>query len=285
MSLPRQPIPGAGPSILATALLLCALSLSVLLPSPAAAGGWTQPQDDYYLKVWGRALSGKGAYLGDGEVVDIEPFVDLQLNVYGEYGVTDTWTVLFFGVPSAYATALTDTFYVGPLGLGVRRALSTADLKLAAEFRYALEPGVGDDDLLAAPGEASGDVRYQPAIENQRGEVELQLGHGLSFGWVTLAAGMRFNSASGVDHAVLGGAQLGVSLGRWQLEVHLNTYQPLGEVVATNASGVGQTRYIGAGLGVGFRFGDGVGAVVAFDGASAQSNAASPSYQAGLELF
>ena len=275
--------PSRGALVVAT--LLGGLLTGLLLPSAAAAGGWTQAQDAYYLKLWGRAISGDGAYDVDGEVVAIERFYDLQLNVYGEYGVTDDWTALFFGVPTGYANALTDTLYLGPLGVGVRRALLSRDLKLAAELRYGFESGVGGEDVLSRPGEPRGQVVYVPAIDNHRGELELQAGHGLSFGWVVASAGMRLNSEDGVDHAVIGGVQLGFQLGRFQLELHLQTYQPLGDVRVTNASGVGQTRYVGGGLGVGYRFGESVGAVAGLDGGAARSNAVSASYLAGLELF
>ena len=55
--MPDSPTaPALAPALL---LALCA----AFAPSPAAAGGWTQPQDAYYLKVWGRLISGDRAYV------------------------------------------------------------------------------------------------------------------------------------------------------------------------------------------------------------------------------
>lgn len=258
--------------------------LSALPCSRASAAGWTQPEDAYYLKLWGRMLKGSRAFGHDGELVDTQPFTDLQLNVYGEYGVTDAWTALFYGTPTGYVTSIADTWFVGPLGLGVRRALLRADLRLAVEARYALEPGIGDLDVFAQPGQASAEIVYVPVVDNHRGELELQLGHGLSFGWLSAALGMRFNAADGIDHAVIGGAQLGFRSGSFQFELHVQTYQPLGDVTRTNASGAGQTRYVGLGIGIGYRFGDGFSVIVGADGGPARSNAAAAPLLAGIEL-
>lgn len=268
-----------------TALSSLSLLTLCLWPSGAKAAGWTQPRDGYYLKVWARGLFGDQAMDAEGEVVPVEGYRDLQLNVYGEYGVTDHWTAVFFGTPSGYASAERDTFYVGPLGLGLRRALLTGAWKLAAEAQYALESGIGDENLFAPPDAGDETYLYIPAVDNHRGELQLQLGRGLPFGWMSFAAGGRLNSAKGIDHAVSASAQLGWQVSqRWQLQFNLQTYQPLGDVEVTNVSGVGQSRYYGFGLGVGYRFGDRIGVVAAFDGGGAQSNAATPSLQAGVEL-
>lgn len=265
--------------------LLLALALLAWLPAPAAAGGWTQPRDDYYLKVWARGLFGSKAYDADGAAVSIEPFRDVQLNYYGEYGLTDRWTVVAFGTPTAYARVVRGTFYVGPMGLGVRRALSTGPWKIAAEAQYGLESGIGRRDLRVTADRPSGEIAYFPSVHNHRGELQLQLGKALPFGWLSLTAGARLNSGVGIDHALLGDAQLGYQASaRLQLRINLQTYQPLGSVRRVNASGVGQTRYLGFGLSLSYRFGDGIAAVAGVDGGLARSNAGALPLQLGVEL-
>ncbi len=257
-----------------------------LVSSVAWAGGWTQEEGAYYAKVWGRALVGENGYFADRESRTLaDPFTDLSLGVYGEYGLTPGWTLLATGAPVGYASAGEGSaLYVGPLVGGVRRAILTGDVRLAVEGRYGFAPGVGDKVVGQGVVEGQPYV-YRPALLNHQGELELQVGWGWGGGWLSGSAGAQASSAEGVDPAVIGSFQVGVKA--WDafvFDMQLWLREPLGDVTDTNVAGVGQTRYLGVGLGASWWFSQSWGLRLGLEGVFyAASNAAAAPLTLAIE--
>lgn len=265
-----------------TALVCAALALSVMVPASAHAKAWTPSEGDGYAKVWLRGLFGNSAFFADGSVKPVESFQDVSLRHYIEYGLTNDWTLLSHGAPAGFASYdANSTAYVGPIAVGVRRGFRAGPVQLGAEFQYGFAPPLGNTDLAAA----GSPVSYRPAVQNHFGVGELQAGYDLGWGWMVGSAGFQFNSADTVDPAITGFAQLGVKLtDAWLVDAHAGVYQPVEEVTVTNVSGVGQTRYIGFGLGVSWWMSESIGLSAGVDGAAAtQSNASTPSFTTGVQ--
>jgi hypothetical protein len=265
-----------------TRVILAALALVLLIPATADAKAWTQPEGDTYAKVWLRGIFGSDAFLADGTIADSESYQDVSLRHYVEYGLTDDWTLLTYGAPAGLASyGNNSSAYVGPLALGVRRGFIDGPVQLAAEAHYGYAPRAGDKDLAPQGALES----YRPAVETHFGVGELQVGYGLGWGWMVASAGFQWNSAEEVDSAVIGFSQLGVKLTEtWIVEAHSSIYEPLGDVEETNVSGVGQTRYLGFGVGVSWWVTEAFGLNAGIDGAVyAESNAAAPSFSLGME--
>lgn len=273
--------------------------LTWLLAAPAFAAGWTQPAGETYAKLWLRGLLGSAAFDSDGDSVGTTAYRDIQLNFYAEHGLSEDWTLIGFGAPVGYAHTATDsrrndtdTFYMGPMGVGGRYRLLRGEWNAASELRYAYAPAVGDRVLPLDAESTSAELErtrlpYRPALENHAAQLQLQLGRGLgTWGWISAYAGFQLNSAASMDHAVTGFAQLGATPWAWlTVDLHVTTYQPIGEVTSINVSGVGQTRYVGIGIGITGWLSDDVGLHAGADGAFlAYSNAATPSLMLGVEL-
>ena len=194
---------------------LGALGLLVLGLAPAGvaqAGGWTQPQGDYYVKIWERSVIGTGLFDVDGEIFDAgRSYADHALNVYGEVGFTDAWTVMVSSTPVGMSTFDgVSTPYVGATALGVRRALIASDNRLAASVMMGYAPAIGETTL--GEGEAEGrSFVWIPAVQNPFLEAQLEYGRGFSWGWVTAGGGLRANGRSDMDPAAVGSAQIGRS--------------------------------------------------------------------------
>ena len=267
----------------------------LLVPGTADAGGWTQPKGEYYLKVWDRTLVGTRAYLSTGlrdTQRGLPRYQDHQLNVYFEYGIIDQLTLVAVATPVGWASmAGNSTAYIGPIVAGLRWGFFQKKVKLALEGHYGYAPGVGDGLLFDMTFPQGGGVQeriiYKAAIENHRGELQFQLGHGFSFGsWITAHVGVRFNSNDTIDTALTGFVQYGHKFKRpWVLEGHITVREPFGDVVLTNIPGVGQTRYMGVGLSPSYWFTEHVAIMVGVDGVFyASSNAATPSIMLGVEV-
>jgi hypothetical protein len=264
------------------AIAISLLSPALLGPSTAHAKAWTQPEGDGYAKVWARGIFGGDAFAADGSIEPSKTYQDVSLRHYVEYGLTDDWTLLSYGAPAGFAAyGDNSTGYVGPLALGIRRGFIDGPVQLAAEVHYGYAPPVGDDDLAAQDAALS----YRPAVDTHLGVGELQVGYGLGWGWMVASVGFQWNSADEIDSAVTGFAQLGAQLAEaWTAETHLALYEPLGDVEVTNVSGVGQTRYLGFGLGLSWWMTESLGLSVGLGGAVAtKSNASTPSLTTGVE--
>lgn len=257
---------------------LCALALA---PSAAHAGGWTQPRGAYYLKLWVRSLFGSRGYFTDRAARPLgATYQDHALNLYGEYGLTSDWTLVAFARPVGHASfGDSATAYMGELAAGARRGLLRGRVNLAVEAHASVTPDVGERVLGAGVVEGRSFV-YVPTASTARFDAELQAGLALgAWGWVTAAAGARFYTRDAIDHALYGSLQFGVqtSFGL-QLMATATTQQPLGHVVATNAAGAGQTRYVSYGLDASFWFTRRWAVTAGFAGALlVESNAATPS--------
>lgn len=269
---------------LATLIVIAAVSVPT---EEAHAGGWVQAPGAYYLKVWDRALIGSGVYRADGETFTGPSYMDHQVSVYAEAGVTEELTLLAALTP--FGRARVDgrtTTYMGPMVVGTRLGLLRGSVPLALEFHYGVEPGVGRT-LYEVEDAENGVVRYDPSVFNHRTELQLQVGRGFrirqSNAWFSASLGARINTE--YREALTAFVQVGVMPGRFVMDLHFQAYEPFfAELEETNIAGVGDTRYLGFGLSVGVRLTDHVGLSLGFEGVLyAQSNAATPSLLLALE--
>ncbi|MFT4977026.1 MAG: hypothetical protein ACI8S6_002931 [Myxococcota bacterium] len=259
------------------------MMLIILLSSAAFAGGWTQPAGAHYLKVWSRTLVGTDGFFADGSIASLDPetrYRDLSLGIYGEYGITDAWTLALVTTPLGHTRLPDDSgLYSGLTMLGARRALLTGDLRLAVEAR------AGGVPTQTSPRTTGADDAWfwQSVVPTAQAEAELQAGFGWSQNWVTASAGGRWQGADALAPSIIGLVSIGRSGKRLMPSLQVSTVQPLQEVTAANISGAGQTRYIGVEPGLGIRLGEHLSAVVGLGGAlAAQANAAAPSLSVGL---
>lgn len=269
------------------------------VPTAAHAGGWTQPEGACYAKLGARFIVGNGAYQAQSlrDVrADVVNYGYFLTEFYGECGVHDQITAVIFGSPFGYASAGgADTAYIGPLGVAVRvdPFAMTGDTRFAFQLDYSYAPSVGEEILFEEMVPMSPNPRtfYNPVRENHYGQLTLQLGHGFVIsdsvnGWFNIGAGVRLNSASDMDHAIIALPQLGFTFWDWfGFEIGFPLYEPFGaEVVETNISGAGQTRYLGIGLKFSAWFNEHIAAYVGLEGvAYASSNAATPTFIVGVE--
>lgn len=100
-----------------------------------ALAGWTQPAGSHYVKGGARGIVGDTAFPSypispaqegtDG--VEIGRYQDWALQLYGEYGVTDSLTVVFQGTPVGWsALEGAGTVYTGQLKAGCATGCSPA---------------------------------------------------------------------------------------------------------------------------------------------------------------
>ncbi len=258
-----------------------------LAAAPALAAGWTQPEGAHYAKVWTRLLVGQNLFDADGGTAELpDGFRDVAVNLYGEYGLTDTVTLVGFANPYGHAAydGGDSTHYAGFFGGGVRLGRAVGPLRLAGEVRYGYAPDVGAD--VIGTGTAEGVPFFlAPTVETHRIEGELQVGAGLPFGWLAASLGARGYSASAISPAVTGFAQLGWQISpRWVVDLHTNLHQPVDAVEVVNVLGAGQTAYLGVGVSGTWWFLDRLGLHAGIEGvAYAQSNASTPTLTLGLE--
>jgi hypothetical protein len=232
-------------------ILTRTLALALLLsPLEALAWGWSQPRGAHYLKVWNRSLLGSRAYFADGTARALPSgFGDHQLNYYFEYGLTDRLTLVSHGSPIGYSVHNGDSAaYTGPLQIGARYGLLQGTWNFAVEAHGGYTPPVGERALGVGAVEGR-PFTYVPTVETGLLDGELQLGRGIGRGWITAHAGFRWFSRSGLDPVVFGGVQGGYTFAfGLQVSLSVQTHQPIGAVTVTNATGAGQTRYVGFGL-------------------------------------
>lgn len=274
------------------------IPLLMAFSTTALAGGWTQPDGGHYLKVWSRALVGGAGFFEDGAVVPLSPettYRDVNLNLYGEYGITDDWTVTVSAAPVGYAALSAEgdlglglvapsgsNLYSGLMLVGARRALLTEAVRLAVEGRAG---GTLPQDTALGGGIIDGDTVWfwRSAVPTAQAELELQAGYGWGRSWVTAAVGGRYQSAAELLPSMLGGVSVGRSGERVSLSFGVSTVQPLGPVEDANISGAGQTRYIGVEPGVAVKLTERLSLVASVGGAPlAQANAATPAFNLGF---
>ena len=269
-----------------------ALVLALLaFPATARAGGWTQEEGEYYLKIWNRTMVGQIAYTADalrhGE--RIPRYQDYQLNAYAEIGIHERVTWIGSMTPIGWASIDgRSTTYAGPLITGTRIGLVRGNTPFAIQLSYGYAPRFGTEVLYDPRdvGERERRIIYQAAIENHLGEVQLQLGHSYrarnTSAWLSASLGVRLNSA--FEHALTGLVQLGFSR-RVDWDIHVTFYEPMFQTIeATNASGVGDTRYLGIGVGVTYMLNEHIGINASVDGVFyAGSNAGTPALTLGIE--
>ncbi len=261
-----------------TALLLTGLLL--LAPSTAFAGAWTQPDGDYYAKIWGTALFGEAAFGLDGDTVPTESYRLITLSAYGEYGLSDDLTLVGKATPIGAATHGDESNpFVGTFLAGLRQRFVDGPVQLALEMRAGGAPGFGGRDL--AP---EADYDFRPTVQTAQFESELQIGIAMPIGWFSMSLGPRFNSA--FEDEVIGFAQVGVGpFGGFVIDLHTTFNEPLDELETLNVTGAGNTRYLGFGLGLSWWPTDAVGFHAGFDGAVyAQSNAETAPILLGVEF-
>lgn len=266
---------------------------SLLDSSSASAGAWTQEQGDFYLKIWDRTLVGQLVYTSDAlHFAQRTPrYQDHQLNIYGEVGVHPRLTLVTALTPIGWASIGGEsTSYVGPLTVGARVALHRGQLPIAIEAHYGFAPGTGDvifDEVRVGNDDRPRRLVYEPAIENHRGEIQLQIGRSFRVrqtnAWFAGSVGVRINSH--LRHALTGLVQLGFSR-RIDWDVHVMLYEPgFQPVEVTNIPGVGDTRYLGFGVGIEIDVHERVAIVASADGIFyAASNAATPALNLGFAV-
>ena len=238
-----------------------------------ALAGWTQPDGGHYAKAGVRGIVGDQVFptwpitplQGGTDGVVIGEYADWAVQFYGEYGLTDDWTVVVQGTPVGHSRLLDErTVYTGVLKAGVRRSLVSGKHNLSAQLDAGYTPPVGEVDLLASPIlDANLLALPYRFIPTQSGaEVAATLGHGVGFGqnWFAGAAGATWFSNAELDPAVTGYAQVGRTTrraNRWDLLVPFKA--PLGDSPHTNVTGVGNTHYVGLNLSYTLTWGQGWG--------------------------
>lgn len=264
------------------------IALSLLLSGPAYAGGFTQSEGGYYVKAWSRSLIGTKAFDTTGELVELPAsFSDHALNFYGEYGLTREVTLLMQATPFGYSKYDdVSTLYAGTLALGVRHALWTGSQPLALEVRAGGRPAVGDDALGSGTLD-TGPYVVRATLPTLFFDVELQAAAGFGPGlWVSAAAGARLFSRDGLSPALVSNLQFGWSSSfGLVLDLHAQAYFSVQRPDVIDVLGVGQTDYIGVGVGVAYWMTSGFGVTLGADTAPlARANAGTVPIQVGVQL-
>lgn len=266
-----------GKAVVVVAAFIAVLSLHC----PAAfAAGWTQPPGESYTKIWGTRVAGTNAYTLTGDA-PTQPMSLTRLSIYHERGFTPDITFVASAVPVGWATyGDATTGYVGPILGGARLRIFAATAQVALEVRLGGDPGLGDVDLATAE-----EFEFRPSVRRFVSEHELQLGLPLSgWGWFAASVGSVVPGNRRVAPAVTGFIQVGgVFLRRIVADVHVTSRYAI-RLEELNASGAGDTRYIGAGFGVSYKLTDHFAVNAGLDGGAAKANIAAPVVSLGVEL-
>ncbi len=276
------------------ARLLSVLAVGcVLLPAHAFAGGWTQPEGAYYFKVWDRTLVGRRIFVTERTTARLpDAYQDHQLNVYGEYGVTDDLTLTLNSAAVGLAVVGDESrFYTGGAGIGARYRLTRSAISTSIEVQVGARPSSGTLASGTVSVQQGADIvlksyEAEPSVGTAHGSLELQVGYSLPFLWLTATTGVRGFTNSRLNPAVYINSQIGwISNFALVIDLHFNWYHSTGDIGPINVFGAGQTRYLGVGLGASYWFTDHVAITAGLDGVLfATANAATPSLQIGLEF-
>lgn len=257
----------------------------------AHAAGWTQKDGEFYGKVWQRTLIGREIFISGRTTARLpQSYQDHQLNIYGEYGLTDDWTLTLSGTPLGIATYASDpVIYTGGATVGARYALAKGRLAAAVELQMGGRPGADRraSDIIEAS--VAGTTRDQmteatPSIGTAHASLEVQGGFSTSLLWISGAAGLRAFTNSALKPALFANVQAGWSsdfgLG---LDLRMSLYHSTGSIDVINIYGAEQTRYLGVGVGMSYWITDNFAMNAGVDGALfASANAATPSLMLGI---
>ncbi|GEM_PF-3397647 len=236
-----------------------------------AHAGWTQPAGHHYVKVGGRAIPGSltapatkasPPELRGGVGLELERYLDLAFEVYGEYGLTDTWTGVVKAMPLGWSKLGDNrTLYTGPIQFGLRRALLQGRHNVSLQADLGYTPNVGDVDLMDAPLVVDG-VSYKYIPAESGAHADLILGYGTAFKdfWFKAELGASSWSNPRIDPAILGEVQIG-HVGRWgnRWMLALPFREHLGSQPVDNLAGGGQSEYLAIRVDYTVTFGDGFG--------------------------
>lgn len=145
-------------------MIVCTLGAALLAPHGAEAGAWTQSKGAALAISQGLYYRSEGGFDDRGLEVPEARFQKLAWSTYGEYGLTDRWTL--GGEVRAEASASGETagqlgaFTPGDIDVFVRRSLwrsgrfvasgqALAKLPFAYDGEVAMAPGAGQTDLEA----------------------------------------------------------------------------------------------------------------------------------------
>ena len=217
----------------------------------AWAGGWTQPAKGHYVKMGGRALPGSTFFADGGDSTELPPqsYLDFALELYGEYGLTDGWTLIGQAIPIGFASVGTQqTAYTGVYQVGVRRRLVTGQHNLSVQLDIGYTPPLGEVDLFTDPPEGDGGLTYRYLPTQSGAQADLLLGYGVGIKqlWISGQAGAMGFTNRDIAPAVMGYAQVGYTLpknNRLMLTVPFR--QHLFAKPDTNLAGSGQTDFVG----------------------------------------
>lgn len=254
-----------------------------LVPATAFAGAWDRPPGDCYGKLWARGLFGSAAFSAEGgETVPTAPYQDVSLNHYIECGMPYRLTAFSSGQPFGWAKYDDNsTPYVGLVGVGLRRGFLEGPFRIGVQVEGGAQGILGDEDL--ADGTTPEGLVYRPAVSAITGQAKVAAGYGTSWGWLSFDVGAQVWSEE-IPVALVMMAQVGYRVTDWlTLDLHVPVRQHFEEITVTNVAGTGATNYIGFGIGASFALSDSFGITAAFQGATATSNASTPSLLLGVE--
>jgi len=260
--------------------------LVLVLGATPAHAGWVQAPGAYYLKLWDQMLIGGQVFARDGTKLELpESYQDHALRLYFEYGVDEALTVIVRGTPLGLASYGGEaTAYSGLMGVGLRAALIRGELPIALELGYGWGPPLGKAPLAEGQVEGRRFV-YRPTFEQHVGQVELQIGWAFSALWMKAAGGLVVSSGEGIDPAAEASFRLGTSTSfGLEADAGVVVHAPFADPRFIDVTGVGNTRYVGVALGVGYWITNSLGVRLDLGLAPfAESNAATPSIGVGIQ--
>ncbi len=176
----------AGGSLRVRFLLLLAVALAAFArPSEVSAQAWIRDPGHTYEQLSYRLIRAERLYSPSGKVVDIRPYRQHALGLYGEVGVVDRWLMVNLAGDLIRRQVLVDqgaTMGLGDLRIGLWSGL------LEAPFRLALGVEVGLPTGDPTPRSGSDDPAVQgvaDVLPTGDGEVDVHLrlaaGHGLAY--------------------------------------------------------------------------------------------------------
>jgi hypothetical protein len=236
-----------------------------------AHAGWVQPAGQHYVKVGGRAIPGSltapatkasPPQLRGGVGLELDRYLDIAFEVYGEYGLTDTWTGIVKAMPLGWSSlGDNSTVYSGVAQIGVRRALLQGRHNISVQADLGYTPNVGDVDLMVSPLVVDG-VSYKYIPSESGAYTDLLQGYGTTFKdfWFKAELSAAAWSNPRIDPAILGEVQLGHA-GRWgnRWMLALPFREHLGSNPIDNLAGGGQSEYLAIRVDYTVTFGDGFG--------------------------
>ncbi len=221
---------------------------------------WAVAAGERFVRFSSRTVFGSGGFMVGGDYVDVgSTYIDSDLELYAEFGVTDALTVIGSATAFGYAT-MGDraTTYIGPLCLAARLGLPRLaerieGLQLGLEVTAGFNPGFGDQRIGAALLADQRIWEYTATLEHHYFGAALRLGYRLDWGiYLLVQAGVRArNQPKDLGAIFHGTARLGLETEAGvDLEAGLLWLQPTGEVVRSNFSGATGSRQLGASISI-----------------------------------